>query len=325
MTYRLILLGLLAERPHYGYELQQAIAHRNFAEYVRLSGGGLYYHLRKLCAEGHIAEEAVARSGNYPDRHTYRITAQGQTYLYQLLRETLDDVAGRRQYDPLDAALALGGLLPPREIVARLQRQVDQLRAQVVVLAALDQLQSVLPQYVDLYGQLIVEHAIHRLTGGINWLESAIARIQETMVSAPRRLLTRTAARAQLAEQAHLPLERLGAVAEPYEAAFQQNAAHGYGTMRAAQAAYHQTLSDAWQGYESTLRMSGPDGEYTHQAHEAYTHQVAAAWHTFNTAVQSAQQGVSGQFTATAAAFEQALTQAAADLSPRPQSEGVQP
>jgi DNA-binding PadR family transcriptional regulator len=41
MSYRLVILGLLAEQPRYGYELKQAIEERSFARYVPLSGGGL--------------------------------------------------------------------------------------------------------------------------------------------------------------------------------------------------------------------------------------------------------------------------------------------
>src|SRR5438552_3008991 len=128
MSYRLILLGLLAEQPRYGYEIKQTIEARSFAEYVRLSGGGLYYSLHKLVDEGYIEEQMVEREGNYPDRHIYQITESGKQRLLQLLRETFSDLEGRRYYDPLDAAFAFASTLSVDEVIARMIHQLDETR-----------------------------------------------------------------------------------------------------------------------------------------------------------------------------------------------------
>lgn len=318
MSYRLILLGLLAERPHYGYDLKQTIEQRSFADYVPLSGGGLYYHLRKLCAEGHIEEQTVEHTGNYPDRHIYHITPQGRTYFLQLLRTTLDDVAGRRHYDPLDAALAFGGLLPPAEVVTRLQRQIEQYRPQRLLLEALHEIQSAVPQYVDLYSQLIVEHAIHRLTASIRWLETAIARIQAADEQTPQRLLAATAARDQLARQAGLPPDTLATVAAPYETIFAERAARDYGAMRNAKIAYSHAVDEAWQAYETALRAGAADGAATQRAREVYEQRVAAAWQAYSATIQTTRQAAVAAFTDTAQAFERALAQAAGEVAQDP-------
>ena len=155
---RLIVLGLLAEQPRYGYNLKQTIKSRSFAEYVRLSGGGLYYNLRKLQEAEYIEEQAVEQSGNYPDRHVYAITEQGRAYFLRLLRETFNDLPGRRFYDPLDAAFAFGAALPKAEVVARLQRHIAHLRPVQAELELMSDLQTRLVGFNDLYIRLIVHH-----------------------------------------------------------------------------------------------------------------------------------------------------------------------
>ncbi len=190
MSYRLVILGVLAEKPHYGYDLKQTIERQHYAEYIRLSGGGLYYHLRKLQEEGYIEEQMVEREGKYPDRHIYQITERGRSYLIELLRSTLDDVEGRRVYDSLDAALSFAFLLPDAEIMARLQHQLDVFQGQFT---ALEMLQS---QYLEaikqplekinsavkreiFYKQLIVGHKIALWQHEGRWLQEAVRRIGE--------------------------------------------------------------------------------------------------------------------------------------------------
>lgn len=190
MSYRLVILGVLAEQPHYGYDLKQTIEQQYYAEYIRLSGGGLYYHLRKLQEEGYIEEQMVEREGKYPDRHIYRITDQGRTYLIELLRATLDDVVGRRTYDPLDAALSFAFLLPHAEVLARLQHQLDVLQGQISVVEVLQQKHRQIIEHASgrmnsavkresLYRQIIIDHKLAFGQHEVRWLQEMIRSIEE--------------------------------------------------------------------------------------------------------------------------------------------------
>jgi DNA-binding PadR family transcriptional regulator len=322
MSYSLILLGLLAEQPRYGYELKQTIEQRNFAEYVRLSGGGLYYTLRKLCDDGDIEEQTVEREGNYPDRHTYRITEQGRERFQHLLRNTLEDLAGRRFYDPVDAALAFSGTLDPAEVVARLRRQADQVRPRLTQLRALHELQAALIGYVDLYSRLIVDHAIHRLAASLEWLETVSAQIEATAARAPEQLRPDAGVRDRLTAQTGLAPDTLAAILPPFGEKFGGIAHTGYGNLRAAEAAYQRSIESAWSVYESHVRAYGPQDARTQVAYQEDQRQVAAAWQACETRMAGTKETVLAQFAQTAQALDQALAEAGADEDT---NEGVQP
>jgi|SRR5579859_1039336 len=285
VSYRLVLLGLLAEQPRYGYDLKQTIEARSFAEYVPLSGGGLYYNLRKLQEDGYIAEQAVEREGTYPDRHIYEITEQGRAYFLQLLRTTLDDTKGRRHYDPIDAAMAFSLALPQAEVVARLHQQIDRLRPMLTQLELLREVQLALRGYIDVYSRLIVERNIHSLHNKITWLEIAIARIAaDPLVTA-----------------------RLGA---PYEAQFQQAGAAGYRVMQEARQVYQERVAAAWRDYEACFTTGTVDHEQSAAAHRRYQQQVADAWHEYEAIARAEQAAVLRAFAETEAAYLAALQRA---------------
>lgn len=177
MSYPLVLLGLLAEKPRYGYEIKQYFEAGVFNEYVRLTGGGLYYNLHKLLKEGYIEEIEVEREANYPDRHIYQITEAGKEYLVQLVREIFSDTTKRIFFDPIDAALPFSRLLPKAEILARLQRQVDGLHAKLLQLEVLREPLNTPGLKVNPWAVLTLDHNIHRVRSDIEWLETTIKQI----------------------------------------------------------------------------------------------------------------------------------------------------
>lgn len=258
MSYRLILLGLLAEQPRYGYELKQTIESRSYAQYIRLSGGGLYYHLRKLQEAEYIEEQTVEREGNYPDRHVYSITEHGRTYFRRLLRETFHDLESRRFYDPLDAAFAFGTALPRDEIIARLQRQLAYLRPVEVELALLDSLETRL-RYLDLYTRLIVNHNLARLRGEIAWMAAAIQRISQAEAGELRH------------PDALLP-QRQAASAVWNQAQERQHV---------AQAAYSRRIEDAWRDCERGTAAAVGDPAAAQRVRAAYEQALATAWQEY--------------------------------------------
>jgi DNA-binding PadR family transcriptional regulator len=87
MTARLIILGLLRERPYYGYELKRAMKERYVDEWTQLAFGSIYYALRQMTQEGLVQPEATERDGNRPSRTVYSITQVGRLEFTRLLRE----------------------------------------------------------------------------------------------------------------------------------------------------------------------------------------------------------------------------------------------
>jgi DNA-binding PadR family transcriptional regulator len=181
MSYQLLLLGLLAEQPRHGYEIKQHFEEGTFAEYVKVSGGGLYYNLHKLVKEGYVAEQTIEREGNYPERYVYEITGEGQKQLYRLVGETLGDIKGRKFFDPLDAALLFGTILPKEAVIIRLQRHIDRLKAKLVEIQLVyDSLSSVHGKVVnEPYMLLLLDHSLTRVKSDLEWLQKAQKQIKD--------------------------------------------------------------------------------------------------------------------------------------------------
>jgi PadR family transcriptional regulator, regulatory protein PadR len=97
--YALLLLGLLAEREMYGYELVSELRERS-ASTIDLPEGTVYPALRRLEREGLVAGRwADAASG--PRRRYYRLTMVGERALadgreaWRRFKTAADGVLGR--------------------------------------------------------------------------------------------------------------------------------------------------------------------------------------------------------------------------------------
>lgn len=292
MSYRLVILGILTEQPQYGYELKQTIARQHFADYIRLSGGGLYYHLRKLREEGYLEEEAIEHEGNYPDRHIYRLTSSGRRYLIDLVRAALSDIAERRIYDPLDAALSFAHLVPREEVLARLYHQLDALFGQLTVLSLAQQLhQHVLRQTAEQtsspvksesrYAQLVIDHNLARLHQEVRWLQEAIHHIEEQDDFEAQRPLSVIVAPGEEAQMSSSD----PAFPRAYEL-FEEKLTRA----TEAQARYHRQLELAWQAYEQQAASRGGDDELQ-EARYRYQHRVMEIRQEYEAAVRQGSDG----------------------------------
>lgn len=85
---RLLVLGLLDERPMSGYDIQRKISGADAERWGGVLVGSIYHALKKLEQEGHITLADVERTG-HRQRAVYQITAQGREYLRALLLDAL--------------------------------------------------------------------------------------------------------------------------------------------------------------------------------------------------------------------------------------------
>jgi len=128
MSTRLVILGLLRERPLYGYELKQ-IVEEHMGDWTNIAFGSIYYALDKLAEEGFIEQVAVEQEGRRPSRSVYQITEAGQAEFLRLLREVWGEV--ERHYYAIDVGLVFMEALPGEEIKGYLQGRINQLEGTV--------------------------------------------------------------------------------------------------------------------------------------------------------------------------------------------------
>ena len=98
-----VVLGLLAEEPFYGYDLLERFRTRSMGFWVEVGKASVYQALRRLERDGSIAGRSQEGSEG-PDRRVYRITKAGRDRLSSGLTER---VASLEPYET-DGGLALG-------------------------------------------------------------------------------------------------------------------------------------------------------------------------------------------------------------------------
>ena len=74
----LAVLGLIAERPRHGYEIEGVIQERGMREWTEVGFSSIYYLLKKLEREGLIRGRAGRKTGRGPARKVYEMTAEGR-------------------------------------------------------------------------------------------------------------------------------------------------------------------------------------------------------------------------------------------------------
>lgn len=95
----LLLLGLVAEMPRHGYELEQIIETRGMREWTQVGFSSIYFVLGKLEKAGLVAATAPAGA---KARKTFNITERG----HEVLRE--QTIAALGTYRPVFSSLLLG-------------------------------------------------------------------------------------------------------------------------------------------------------------------------------------------------------------------------
>ncbi len=86
----LTILCLVAEKPQFGYEIQQTIDERGLREWLTIGFASIYYILNKLERQALVSSE-IRTDGKSPSNKLYRLTDGGkgvlQTAISELLRQ----------------------------------------------------------------------------------------------------------------------------------------------------------------------------------------------------------------------------------------------
>lgn len=174
MSTRLVILGLLRERPLYGYEIKQVIQD-HMADWTSIAFGSIYFALNKLAEGGFIEKVAEEREGNRPSRSVYRITEAGETEFLRLLREMWDTV--ERPYYAIDIGLFFAHALPESELRTHLrQRIADLTRA----LAHIERHQehSLADPEVPRRAVAVFRHALLHSRAELEWTREVLAAVE---------------------------------------------------------------------------------------------------------------------------------------------------
>ncbi len=165
MDRELLLLGLLRKQEMHGYELYEFIESYMQA-CTDLKKSTAYYLLDKLAKKGYVSE-TEEQSGNRPMRRVYGITASGEAYFQELLRNNLAHHAPAQFTDTV--GLAFLDAIPTEEAIPLLKK-----RRQLLA----DELASAekAPPHPGAF-QYIINHQVAHLRAEVSWLEAVITQL----------------------------------------------------------------------------------------------------------------------------------------------------
>jgi DNA-binding PadR family transcriptional regulator len=174
-TTRLLILGVLLDKPRHGYEVRAELELWSTDRWANVAYGSIYFALKKLADEGLLQVDSTEEgAGGRAGRTVYAITDLGRAEFERLLREVwLTYEPGN---DPFKVALTFMDRLPRDELLAALRRREALLRADVEGLDAVITFKrrGGAPRHVD----EILRLGAVRGRAELAWLAELIAKVE---------------------------------------------------------------------------------------------------------------------------------------------------
>lgn len=170
MSVRLVILGLLRQRPLYGYEIKQIIE-EHMGDWTSIAFGSIYFALDKLTEEGFIERAGVEQAGNRPSRSVFQVTETGRQEFLRLLRAGWRTV--ERQYFDLDLCLFFMGALPREEVKSYLHERIAGIE-EVLHHVHAHQEEEMAKEEVPPLARAIFSHTLAHTRAELEWLRSVL-------------------------------------------------------------------------------------------------------------------------------------------------------
>lgn len=174
MSTKLVILGLLRERPLYGYEIKQIIE-EHMGDWTSIAFGSIYFALDKLTQEGYLENVGVEQAGARPSRKVYQITQTGHEEFMRLLRETWEQFD--RQYFALDIGIFFMSALPAKDVKGYLQKRIAMLE-EVLQHVSEHQVEQMRDPEMPRLAEAIFGHSLVHFQAELQWTKDLLAKIK---------------------------------------------------------------------------------------------------------------------------------------------------
>jgi len=174
MTVRLVILGLLRDRPLYGYEIKQIIE-EHMSDWTSIAFGSIYFALDKLADEKFVEKVEVEQAGKRPSRSVYQITDTGRDEFLRLLRESWQQV--ERQYFSVDICLFFMNTLPLEEVKNYLRTRQRVLQATIEHIQSHRGEQMSNPE-VPRLAVAIFDHSLVHTQAELTWVSDLLQKME---------------------------------------------------------------------------------------------------------------------------------------------------
>ena len=168
----LTLLGLLAERPRHGYEIEKTLEERGMRQWTDLAFSSIYYLIKKLEKAALIrAVDTAGPAQVHPRRVTYTPTSAGLTAAREATHAALATVSPA--HPPVLIGLANLPLLTRAEALEALRARAEELARERQRLRADPRARAPAPPFVA----AIFDHALTSLAAELDWTSRTITTL----------------------------------------------------------------------------------------------------------------------------------------------------
>jgi DNA-binding PadR family transcriptional regulator len=161
----LLVLGLVAEMPRHGYELEQVIQQRGMREWTQIGFSSIYFVLGKLEEKGLVRAQTPAAQ---KARKSFSVTRAGRQQLVRQTRAALETLR------PAHSSLLLGmihwSVLTRSQALAALESRLNAVATELERLQRIHLEQQPLPDHLD----AMFEFSIGQLRAEHEWISSTL-------------------------------------------------------------------------------------------------------------------------------------------------------
>jgi DNA-binding PadR family transcriptional regulator len=165
----LLVLGLVAEMPRHGYELEQVIAQRGMREWTRIGFSSIYFVLTKLEKRALVKADAPATPRA---KKSYKLTRAGRKTLVAQTISALETV--RPVYSSLLMGMIHWSVLTRNQALSALRTRRQSVAAEVARLEDIQFDQQPLPDHID----AVFDFSIRQLRAEAEWISKTLAYME---------------------------------------------------------------------------------------------------------------------------------------------------
>jgi len=166
-----VILGLLQQKPLYGYELKHIIED-HMGDWTDIKFGSIYFALSRLSEDGAVEMMGEVNDSARPARRVYRITDKGRDLFDRLLRQLW--TGRRRTLYPLDIAMFFIDSLPVEEAKRYIAGCIAGCEEALRHIAKHEE-EQFKSHEIPKQGRYIFEHSRMHLEAELNWLKKVAA------------------------------------------------------------------------------------------------------------------------------------------------------
>ena len=162
----LLLLGLIAEMPRHGYQLEQEIERRGMRDWTRIGFSSIYFVLGKLELAGLVRAK---KPRGAKARKTFTLTAAGRRVLTAQTRAALRTY--RATYSSIHLGMIHWHALERDEALDALQERGEAVDAELARLQSIQEEKQPLPDYVE----ALFDFSLGQLKAEADWVARTLA------------------------------------------------------------------------------------------------------------------------------------------------------